>query len=233
MIIGIIGAMEIEVTALKEKMKNASEEHISGSVYYSGELFGKRAVIARCGIGKVAAAVCAQTMILHFGATHLINTGIGGTLTEALSILDIAVAEGVVQHDMDTSPIGDPIGLISGINKIVIPTSFALSGVAMRAAEALGYKALGGTVASGDQFIASGERKKFIVDNFGAICCEMEGAAIGQVCYLNGVECAIVRAISDSATGEAEMEYPEMAAKAAQRSQRMIEKMFEIMGESN
>ncbi len=227
--IAIIGAMAIEVEGLKSKMTDVKSEQISGAAYYSGRLFGKDAVVAQCGIGKVAAAVCAQTMLLRFGATHVINTGIGGTLCGELSILDIAVSDGVVEHDMDTSPIGDPVGLISGINKIVVPTSSVLADVALESAAALGYRAKSGIIASGDQFIADKERKKFIVDNFGAVCCEMEGAAIGHVCYLWGAECVIVRAISDSATGEAEMEYLEMSAKAAERSQKMIEKMFELM----
>ncbi len=227
--IAIIGAMAIEVEGLKSKMTDVRSEQISGTTYYSGRLFDKDAVVAQCGIGKVAAAVCAQTMLLHFDATHVINTGIGGTLCSELSILDIAVSDGVVEHDMDTSPIGDPVGLISGINKIVVPTSSALADVALKSAEALGYKAKCGIIASGDQFIANKERKSFIVDNFGAVCCEMEGAAIGHVCYLWGAKCVVVRAISDSATGEAEMEYPEMSAKAAERSQKMIEKMFELM----
>ncbi len=227
--IAIIGAMAIEVEGLRGKMENVTEEHISGTVYYSGMLFGREVVLAMCGIGKVAAAVCAQTMLLHFGATHVINTGIGGTLCSELSILDIAISDGVVEHDMDTSPIGDPVGLISGIDKIVVPTSERLARAALIAADSLGYNSKCGVIASGDQFIASGERKKFIVDNFDAICCEMEGAAIGHVCYLWKRECVIVRAISDSATGEAEMEYPEMSARAAERSQKIIRKMFELL----
>ncbi len=224
--IGIIGAMSVEVETLKEKMENARAECVSGIEFQCGTLFGKETVIAKCGIGKVFAAICAEAMIIKYGVTHIINTGVGGTLTPTLGILDIAIADGVVQHDMDTSPLGDPVGLISGINKVVLPCSQALAEVAEASANALGFKCERGIIASGDQFISSAERKKFITDSFGAICCEMEGAAIGHVCYVNGVECVIVRAISDSAAGEAEMEYPKMVALAAARSQKMIECMF-------
>lgn len=227
--IGIIGAMSVEVEALKAKMKNSSTVRVSGIDFCCGELFGKDTVVAQCGIGKVFAAICAQTMIIRFGVSHVINTGVGGTLTDKLSILDIAIADGVVQHDMDTSPIGDPIGLISGINRVVLPTSKSLARVAQSAARELGYGTMCGIVASGDQFISSRERKNFIVDNFGAICCEMEGAAIGHVCYVNGVECLIVRAISDSATGDAQMEYPQMVALAAARSQALVESIFALL----
>ena len=224
--IGIIGAMDVEVNALKEKLADREEVIVSGISFFCGELYGKQVVVAKCGIGKVFAAICAQTMILRFGVTHVINTGVAGTLTSALSLLDVAIADGVVQHDMDTSPIGDPVGLISGINKIVLPTSENLAQLALSAARAEGKNALIGTIASGDQFISSAEQKAFIVDNFNAVCCEMEGAAIGHVCYVNGVECLIVRSISDSADGSAHMDYPQLVTLAAAQSQAIIESVI-------
>ena len=225
--IGIIGAMDVEVKALRERMENVSEEEISGVRFFSGVLCGKEVVVARSGIGKVFAAICAQTMILAFKVTHVINTGVAGTLTDKLGLLDVAIADGVVQHDMDTSPIGDPVGLISGINKVVLPTSCELAAYARRTAEEIGKKTYTGIVASGDQFICDPERKRFIVDNFNGICCEMEGAAIGHVCYVNGVECLIVRSISDSADGSAHMDYPQLVGLAAEQSQRIIEGILE------
>ena len=227
--IGIIGAMSVEVEALKAKLEDSHTETVSGIEFYCGRLFGKQTVVARCGIGKVFAAICAQTMILAFGVDRIINTGVGGTLTERLGILDVAIADGVVQHDMDTSPLGDPVGLISGINKVVLPTSATLADAAQKAAKKLGYNCERGIVASGDQFIGSKQRKDFIAQTFSAICCEMEGAAIGQVCYVSGVECLIVRAISDSADDQAEMDYGRMVELAATRSQAMIEEIFELI----
>lgn len=221
--IGIIGAMGVEVEALKLKLGGFEKTNISGVDFFCGELCGKSVVVAKCGIGKVFAAICAQTMILRFGVTHIINTGVAGTLTDRLGLLDVAIADGVVQHDMDTSPIGDPVGLISGINKIVLPTSKEMAELAAAAARENGKNTLCGIVASGDQFISSAERKDFISDTFGAVCCEMEGAAIGHVCYVNGVECLIVRSISDSADGSAHMDYPQMVTLAAKGSQAIIE----------
>ena len=225
--IGIIGAMDVEVEALKLQLGGCQMVSVSGVDFFSGELCGKSVVVAKCGIGKVFAAICAQTMILNFGVTHIINTGVAGTLTDKLGLLDVAIADGVVQHDMDTSPIGDPIGLISGINKIVLPTSKKMAALAKAAAEEVGKNTLCGIVASGDQFISNGERKRFIADTFGAVCCEMEGAAIGHVCYVNGVECLIVRSISDSADGSAHMDYPQMVALAAKGSQAIIQGVLE------
>ncbi|MBE6707282.1 MAG: 5'-methylthioadenosine/adenosylhomocysteine nucleosidase [Ruminococcaceae bacterium] len=227
--IGIIGAMSVEVDALKAKLAECETVRVSGVDFFCGNLAGKDVVVAQCGIGKVFAAICAQTMILRFGVTHIINTGVAGTLSEKLSILDVAIADGVVQHDMDTSPIGDPVGLISGINKIVLPTSDYMAKIAADVAGELGVKYGRGIIASGDQFISSADRKRYIVDKFGAVACEMEGAAIGHVCYVNGIECLIVRAISDSASGEATMEYPQMVALAAEQSIKMTERIIQSL----
>ena len=119
--IGIIGAMHIEVETVKSLMENKVSETVSGMEFVSGTLFGRKIVVAVCGIGKVAAAMCAQTMILKYSPECIINTGVGGSLDPELHICDVVIAESLVQHDMDTSPLGDPVGLISGINIVNIP----------------------------------------------------------------------------------------------------------------
>ena len=224
---GIIGAMSVEVEGLKAKIENARAEVISGIEFVSGRLCGAPVVVAQCGIGKVFAAICAQTMILRYGATTLINTGVAGTLSEEIGILDFAISSGVVQHDMDTTAIGDAPGLISGINIVEIPAAKSLCETVVSTAIEQGNRAIAGIVASGDQFINNASRKAFIRNTFGAICCEMEGAAIGHVCFVGGVDFVIIRCISDNASGEAEMEYPEMVKIAAIKSQQLVEAILE------
>ena len=224
---GIIGAMSVEVDALKAKIENAKTENVSGVEFVSGILYGQEVVVAQCGIGKVFAAICAQTMILTYKVDRIINTGVAGTLTDKLSILDIAVASGVVQHDMDTSPLGDPVGLISGINVVTFPSSDTLAKSIIECAESIGVNCVHGVIASGDQFIGRKEKKDWIHDTFDAVACEMEGASIGHVCYVNKVDFAVVRAISDSATGDALMEYPEMVQKASAQSTQIIKLFLE------
>lgn len=221
---GIIGAMRIEVETIKSLMENKTVETISGVEYVKGTLHGRDVVIAVCGIGKVAAAMCTQTMILRYAPDRIINTGVGGSLSTKLAIGDIAVAESLVQHDMDTSPLGDPVGLISGINVVNMPADENIVGTLVRGVEKLdGIKALRGVIASGDQFIASEEKKKYIVDNFGAIVCEMEGASIAQVCFTNGVPFGVVRAVSDCADGSSHMDYGEFLPVAAANAAKLIE----------
>ena len=134
-IIGIIGAMDIEVDSLISSMSEKTEKIISSIRFVQGKLYGKDIVIAKCGIGKVFAAICTQTMILEFAPSVIINTGVAGSLVKGFNVLDVAVATSVVQHDMDTSAIGDPKGLISGINVIYIDTCKEVSNALKKAAE--------------------------------------------------------------------------------------------------
>lgn len=220
--IGIIAAMDVEMKSLRSYMENTETEVISGIRFVRGTLEGKDVVTAVCGIGKVFAALCAQTMILHYQPRCIINTGVAGTLTDALTIGSIAVSSAVVQHDMDTSPLGDPVGLISGINKVELPADRLLTGQLSACAKVMGIKTATGVIASGDQFVASAERKAFIVEHFKAIACEMEGAAVGQVCYVNKVPFCVLRAISDSADGSSHMDYPAFTRLAAEQSVRLL-----------
>lgn len=224
--IGIIAAMDVEMNSLRSFMEDTETETISGIKFVRGTLEGKDVVTAVCGIGKVFAALCAQTMILHYQPTAIINTGVAGTLTDALNIGSIAVSSAVVQHDMDTSPLGDPVGLISGINKVELPADRLLCGQLSACAKVMGVRTATGVIASGDQFVASAERKAFITSHFGAIACEMEGAAIGQVCYVNRVPFCVLRAISDSADGSSHMDYPSFVKMAAEQSVNLLRRFM-------
>ena len=222
--IGIIGAMHIEIEKIKALMENKTVETVSGVEYVRGTLYGREIIAAACGIGKVAAAMCAQTMILKYSPECIINTGVGGSLSTKLSIGDIAVAESLVQHDMDTSPLGDPVGFISGINVINMPCDKRIVETLEKGVSSLGsVKSVRGVIASGDQFIASVEKKNFITENFNAIVCEMEGASIAQVCFTNGVPFGVVRAVSDCADGSSHMDYAEFLPLAAANAASLIE----------
>ncbi len=216
--IGIIGAMGIEVKTLADLLENKKSETVSGVEYLSGTIFGRDVVLAVCGIGKVFAAICAQTMILKYNPEIIINTGVAGTLSNELSIGDIAISDFVVQHDMDTSPLGDPVGLLSGINIVKIPADDATCKKIEAAVKKTGTNYKIGTIASGDQFLASNDVKSRIVSNFGAIAGEMEGGSIGHVCYVNKVPFCVLRAISDCADGSGAENYMEFLETAAENA---------------
>ena len=219
--IGIIGAMDVEVENLKAQISDKKIDIISGIEFVSGKIDGKDVVVAKCGIGKVFAAICAEAMILNFKPDYIINTGVAGTLTGELSIGDVAISESVVQHDMDTSPIGDPKGLLSGINVINISADEKLIALAESIIKEQNINCKKGIIASGDQFIASKEQKDFIVSEFNAIACEMEGASIGHVCFVNNVKFLVLRAISDSADNSSHMDYPTFLKMASENSTKV------------
>ena len=227
--IGIIGAMALETDAIIAEMINKEETLISGIRFVRGEWQGKEVVVATCGVGKVFAALCAQTMILKYQPDKIINTGVAGALAKDLHILDVAIADRVVQHDMDTSPLGDPVGLLSGINEVYLPADEKGACAMEQAAESLGIKTMRGTIASGDQFIAEDDQRNRIRAAFDPICCEMEGAAIGQVCYVNQVPFSVLRAISDGDEGDAKLDYPTFAKKAAARSDEILKKAISTL----
>ncbi len=195
--IGIIGALDAEIEDLKNVLVDQKQKEISGLTFYYGKIYDKEVVVSKCGMGKVFAAVCAEAMILNFDVDEIIHIGIAGALDDTLKIRDIAIAESVVQHDIDTVALGEPVGYIFDLKMVNIPCSKKIIDKLALSAKNLGINYKIGVIASGDQFIASEEKKKYIVDNFSAIACEMEGASTGQVCYINGVDFGVVRAFSD------------------------------------
>ena len=224
-ITGIIGAMDVEVESIAANMQNVGHKVVSGIPFSIGTLNGRPVVLARCGIGKVNAAICAQIMLSTFGVNEMINTGVAGAVAKGIKQNDIVIAERFVQHDVDTSAIGDPVGFVSTINKVYFDTD---KGITSRLKAAIGNKARThiGTVATGDQFIADKKAGKKIHERFNASACDMEGGAIAQVCALAGVPFGAVRCISDSADEKAHMDYPEFAAKAAATCASMVMEYF-------
>ena len=220
--IGIIGAMDIEVDILKNHMEDAVRESVSGIDFIRGSLFGRETVVAKCGIGKVNAALCTEAMIIKYSPDLIINTGVAGSLTEDLSVLDVVIAKAVVQHDFDISGFGEPKGKVPGMNDVKIPSDAAISLAIEGIVKGFGVKCRYGIIASGDQFISETEKKKELSEGFSALACEMEGASIGQVCCLNKVPFTVIRAISDSSDGGG-MDYETFAEKAAGLSSKIVE----------
>ena len=221
--IGILGAMSVEIDEIKSRVEGKTIETAGGFAFVRGRLGGKDVVAAECGIGKVNAAVCAQTMILTYKPELIVNVGVGGSLNPALRYGDMAIADKVVQHDFDTSPIGDPVGLVATVNRVYFECDPEVAACVKAVVDDMdGVNGMVGTIASGDQFVAEAAVKARIVERFGAICCEMEGGAISQACLLGGVKCAVIRSISDNADGGATADYGQFVKLAAQRSTQAL-----------
>ncbi len=222
--IGLIGAMNVEIEALEAKLSERRDTVIGMHRFASGLLFGREAVLSVCGPGKVNAALCAQAMILHFHPDCLLNLGVAGSGESGVCIGDMVAATAAVQHDMDTSPLGDPVGYVSMVGVTEFPCDPALTERLVRAAGRIeGVRVHRGIVATGDQFIHDAAQRGRIHDLFGAKAVEMEGAAVAHACLMNGVPCGILRSISDNADGGSDMDYPTFRDLAAAHSQRVVE----------
>lgn len=225
--LGIIGAMDVEVATLMEHAQDAVINERAGMRFCEGTLAGMPVVIAKCGIGKVSAGMCVQVMCDLYGVTHIVNTGVAGSLDAAIDIADLVVSTDALYHDMDVTPLGYEPGQLPGMDCLAFPADPALRAAIEHAAAlaAPDVHVLSGRVVSGDQFIASSQAKERLAQEFGGMCCEMEGAAIAHACHVNGVPFAVVRAISDKADGSAEMAYPEFEASSAVRCAAVVEEL--------
>ena len=216
--LGIIGAMAVEVELLKEKMADLTVTNHAGMEFCDGKLEGLDAVVVQCGVGKVNAAMCAQILCSVFGVTHLVNTGIAGSLCADLDIGDLVVSKDAMYHDFDCVHFGYEMGRVPGMDVVAFPADDAMIGYALAAAEEVNPgHCRTGRVASGDLFVAEKCAKERIIEKTGAVCTEMEGAAIAQTAFRNKVPFVILRAISDKADDSAEMDYPTFEALAARR----------------
>ncbi len=222
--IGIIGAMEEEVAQLKEKMTDLTITTKAGMDFYDGLLLGKSVTVVRSGIGKVNACCCTQILADLFRVDCVINTGIAGSLDASIDIGDIVLCTDAVQHDVDAVAFGYPLGQIPRVPVFSFPADTALREKAHAICEKVNpeIKVHEGRVATGDQFIADKAKKDFIVTNFQAKCTEMEGSAIAQAAFNNGLPFLIIRAISDKADNSAQMDYPTFEKQAIEHTVKLM-----------
>ena len=230
--LGIIGAMEIEVAILKSKLEKQKVTKVGPMEFFEGRLSGCEVVIVMCGVGKVHAAMCTQVLCSSFGVTHIVNTGVAGSLDAGLDICDVLVSTDAIQHDMDVHYLGYDVGKIPGLDTVAFPADEKLRKLAYEVSETIrpGHTKMG-RVATGDQFVCSEEQRAKIIADTGASCTEMEGAAMAQVAYVNRVPFVILRAISDKADGSAELDYPTFEKMAAANCAAVTEALAEKLAE--
>ena len=225
--IGIIGAMELEVEALKAQMdvKNIVEK--ASMKFYEGVLNGKDVVVVQCGIGKVNAGICVQVLADIFGVDAVINTGVAGSLRAEINIGDIVVSTDACEHDMDVTALGYKQGVIPQMKESFFKADRKLVESAIEVCREVNpdINVYEGRVLSGDQFISGEEIKNKLIDLFDGSCTEMEGAAIAHAAFLNEIPYVVIRAISDKADGSAHMDYPEFERAAAAHSAKLVENL--------
>lgn len=225
--IGIIGAMELEVETLKAHLTDLTITTKANMEFNEGKLGGVSVVVVRSGIGKVNAALCVQILVDHFSVTHIMNTGVAGSLKAELNIGDIVISTDAVYHDVDVQIFGYQLGEVPQLGTREFLADPTLIEKAKSSCQLVNpdVSVVTGRVVSGDQFISSKEVKERIIKNFDGYCTEMEGAAIAQASYLNHIPFVIIRAISDKADDSAEMDYPTFERQAAEHCARLVENL--------
>lgn len=230
MTIGIIAAMAEELEILLKDLSLKEKKEKANMVFHKGNLYGKEVVAVVCGIGKVNSAICAQVLASEYNVDKIINVGVAGGIGKEIYPGDIVVAENLVQHDMDTTAFGDKMGQIPRLDTFDFKCDSEMVHLAKKACEQiteLNY--FTGRIVSGDQFIANIEKIQWLDKEFGAISCEMEGASIAQVCYLNAIPFVVIRSISDNANNGAHMDYQKFIPVAVKNSTRILKQMLEMM----
>ena len=228
MTIGIIGAMEEEIKNILEDMNVIKTTNALGLDFYLGSLSNSSnsIVLVRSGIGKVNAALCAQVLIDIFAVDAVINVGVAGAIDKNIKIGDIVISKDAIQHDFDTSALGDEPGYISRMDTSVFVADERLVDIAKEVVEEIGFPVYEGRIASGDQFVSDPSVKDRIARLFNPMCCEMEGAAIAHACYLNKVPFVIIRAISDNAEEGSDVNYERFFRESAVTAGRIIKNMI-------
>ncbi|WP_294655014.1 5'-methylthioadenosine/adenosylhomocysteine nucleosidase [uncultured Fusobacterium sp.] len=227
--IGIIGAMNEEVIELKNIMTDIQVEKIGNLEFFKGNLLNKEVVLVEGGIGKVNAAICATLMIEHFKVSKVLFTGVAGGTNPDINIGDIVIGVDQIEHDFDSTAFGYDLGQIPRMDTYIFETDKDLVDLAYSVAvEKFGReKVRKGRIVSGDEFVASVEKIKWLRDTFNADCTEMEGAAVAHVCHVFKMPFLIIRAISDKANHDAKVDFPEFVKLAAKNSKTIIEGILE------
>lgn len=229
--IGIIGAMEVEVNFLRNLMGQSVKKTEAGGILFNeGKIHGQDVVLVRSGVGKVNAALCAQRLVIQFGCTNIINTGIAGTMAHGLGVLDFVVSTDAVYHDLNATGFGYKLGQVPQMPVFSFEADKKMIEAAKKAFSdselSKGHKMIEGRIATGDQFISEKNVKSKIAENFAPACVEMEGAAIAHACYLNKVPFVILRCMSDMADDLSSNGYDFNEGLAAELSARVVEKMI-------
>ena len=222
--IGIIGAMDVEIASLRDQMELFDTVEEARMTFYQGRLGSTEIILVKSGVGKVNAAICVQLLADHFQVTHIINTGVAGSLDSRINIGDIVVSADAMYHDVDATIFGYHKGEIPQLGITSFPADPALRSAAVEAIKTAAPEihSYEGTVLSGDQFISTHDKKEELMREFDGLCAEMEGAAIAQAAWLNTIPYVILRAISDKADESAEESYDEFEEKAARHCAAIV-----------
>ncbi len=227
--IAIMGAMREEIDPILERMDAYQTNEHAGNVFYTCSYSGHELIIAYSKIGKVFSAITATVMIERFGAQTLLFSGVAGGISKDLNIGDLIMARALCQHDVDITAFGHPFGFIPE-GTLMSEADESLRSIAKVVASDMGITLKEGIIATGDQFVASSERKLWIESEFNADALEMEGASVACVCQNFNIPFFVLRAISDTADGGASDDFDAFLKTSAQVSATFVLEMVKHIG---
>ncbi|NLN98412.1 MAG: 5'-methylthioadenosine/adenosylhomocysteine nucleosidase [Eubacteriaceae bacterium] len=231
--IGIIAALEGEVSAIKKQMTDSTQQNHAGLIFNKGLLQGAPVVVVRCGVGKVNAAMCTQILVDLYRVDGIINIGVAGGVAEDIRIGDVVISSDSVQYDMDATAFGHPRGEIPNMQRTFFPADTEFIALAEKTAREMGFAVRVGRIMTADLGVNCPDLKKELCNTFDGVCVEMEGAAIAQVAYLNRIPHLIVRAISDNADGDLMEDYSQNFKRAVTNATAMVVQMVSVMAQNN
>ena len=218
----LICAMDSEANGFRAMLTERSDESVGGLVFSSGLLCGHPVTVVKCGVGKVNAALCAQTALLRYQPDAVINVGVAGGVGRGIVTNHVVVASDTVQYDFDLTAIGEEDGLVSPCDPSLAQALFAAAKKVLPA-----ERVSLGRIATGDRFVGDSVTASRIRDHYASLACEMEGGAVAQVCAASGVPCGVLRAISDNANEHSEVDFPTFLASAVKETEKIIVSYFE------
>ena len=231
MVVGVMGAMPEEIEPILKHLENVQKHEIANNIYYTALYGSIDLVIAYSKIGKVFSALTAATMIEKFGVQKMLFSGVAGAVNPELKIGDLIAATKLCQHDLDITAFGHPYGFVPE-GKVFVEANPRLLEIASNVARKLGVKLKQGVIATGDQFVASSERKSWIEKTFNADALEMEGASVAVVCDALNVPFFILRAISDAADMDAGFDFDTFLQSSALKSAEFIFAMLDELDQA-
>lgn len=220
--IGIVGAMEEEIISLKNEVENFSVENIADIDFFIGNLFGKKIVLTKCGIGKVNAALCTTILINKFNVSKIVFIGVAGAVNKELKVGDIVISQDLIEHDFDTTIFGEEFGQIPRMKEWRFRADKNLIDLASCVCNKNNLNFVIGRILSGDQFINSSEKVEWFRKQFAGDAVEMEGAALAHVCCLFNIPFVVIRSISDNADNSSHVDFKEFCLLAAENSKKII-----------
>ena len=230
--LAVIGAMDEEVARLRERLVVTSEAEHAGILVSLGNYGGTDIALAKCGIGKVNAAICTQMLIDLYHPERLVFSGVAGGLLPNMAVGDLIIASHLIQFDVDLTAFGRRHGELPDRDRMIQSDPMLVDAVARAydTAFADGTTArpnlMIGTIVSGDRFIKDSDTLRWLQREFAALATEMEGAAVGYTCNLSGLPFVVVRGLSDTAGESASADFSANLNKVCESSFRLLDELI-------